>query len=182
LRAATYRRAALHRHPDPFHQDMPTLTQKAVDNFDKFLELTKYPCKAVRIPYENTTLPGYLCINKNAVNPAPTIIYNQGKDGWMEDGKNVVDESIQRGYHVLLYDGPGMGRTIRLQKLPFRHDWEKVVSSVIDYVELQPEVDDDNLALISLSLGGFLAPRAACFEHRLKALVPNPGGKCKSYP
>ncbi|CAB9524994.1 20-hydroxy-prefusarin hydrolase FUS2 [Seminavis robusta] len=175
LRAATYRRASLHRHPDPFHEEVPIVTQQAVDNFEKFLALTSYPCKAVQIPYEDTTLPGYLCINRNAANPAPLIIYNQGKDGWMEDGKNVVDEAMQRGYHVLLYDGPGMGRTIRLQGLPFRHDWEKVVSAVIDFAIDQPQVDGDNLALISLSLGGFLAPRAACFEHRLKALVPNPG-------
>ena len=177
LRAATYRRASLHRHPDPFHTEVAVITQQAVDNFDNFVRLTNYPCQAVRIPYEETTLPGYLCLNDQAMDPAPTIIYNQGKDGWMEDGKNVVDESMKRGYHVLLYDGPGMGRTIRLQSLPFRHDWENVITPIIDYLEEQPQVDSNNLALISLSLGGFLAPRAACFEHRLKALIPNPGGK-----
>lgn len=47
-------------------------------------------------------------------------------DGWAEDGKFVVDESLPRGYNVLLFDGPGMGQVIRLQGLPFRHDWEKV--------------------------------------------------------
>jgi pimeloyl-ACP methyl ester carboxylesterase len=176
LRAATYRRASLHRHPDPFHPDVPVITQKAVENFDRFVALTDYPCKYVRIPYENTSLPGYLC-SSDLTNSevAPTIIYNQGKDGWLEDGKNYADEALARGWHVLLYDGPGMGRTIRLQGLPFRHDWEVVMTAVIDFAESQPQVDSDNLAHISLSLGGFLAPRAACFEHRLKALVPNPG-------
>lgn len=69
-----------------------------------------------------------------------------------------------------------MGRTIRLQGLHFRHDWEAVMTAVIDFAEEQPEVDAHNLAHISLSLGGFLAPRAACFEYRLKAFIPNPGG------
>lgn len=147
-----------------------------MDNFDKFLALTNYPCKSVQIPYEDTTLPAYLCLSPKATNPAPTIIYNQGKDGWMEDGKNVVDEAMERGWHTLLFDGPGMGRTIRLQELPFRHDWEVVMTAVIDFAVSQSQVDSDNLAHISLSLGGFLAPRAACFEHRLKALVANPGG------
>lgn len=36
-------------------------------------------------------------------------------------------------------------------------------------------VDKDNIALISVSLGGYLGPRAAAFEHRLKALIANPG-------
>ena len=177
LRAATYRRASLHRHPDPFLDQVEVITKAAVANWDNFVRLTNYPCEYVQIPYEDTFLPGYLCMNPNVNHPVPTIIYNQGKDGWMEDGKAVVDESMKRGYHVLLYDGPGMGRTIRLQDLPFRHDWENVIGPIIDFLEDQPKVDSDNLALISLSLGGFLAPRAACFEHRLKAVVPNPGGK-----
>jgi hypothetical protein len=29
--------------------------------------------------------------------------------------------------------------------------------------------------MISISLGGYLGPRAAVYEHRLKALIPNPG-------
>jgi hypothetical protein len=176
LRAATYRRASLHRHPDPYDPNVPTITQKAADDFDKFLTLTGYPCNFVEIPYEDTFLPGYLCISDKAGNmPAPTIIYNQGKDGWMEDGKNVVDEAHVRGWHVLLFDGPGMGRCIRLQGLPFRYDWELVMTAVIDYARAQPKVDANKLAHISLSLGGLLGPRAACYEHRLKALVPNPG-------
>lgn len=126
LRAATYRRAALHRHPDPYHAEVPIQSQLAVDAFEKFLVEFEYPCKPVKIPYEDTTLPGYLCINPNVQGPAPTIIFQEGKDGWAEDGKFVVDESLPRGYHVLLFDGPGIGKVMRLQGLPFRHDWENV--------------------------------------------------------
>jgi pimeloyl-ACP methyl ester carboxylesterase len=152
------------------------MAQLEVDAFEKFLALADYPCQSVRIPYEDDqTLPGYLCLNPNVHGPAPTIIFNEGKDGWAEDGKYVVDEGMKRGYNVLLFDAPGMGKTIRIQGLPFRHDWEKVMTPVIDYLLTIPEVDPDGLAHISVSLGGFLAPRAAVFEHRLKALIPNPG-------
>lgn len=176
LRASTYYRAALHRHPDPsYAKEVATIAQQAVDAFEHFLILSNYPCEPVRIPYQDgVTLPGYLCIttpNKKA----PTIIFNEGKDGWAEDGKFIVDAAIVRGYQVLLYDGPGMGKTIRLQGLPFRHDWEHVLTPVIDYLETIPEVDCDNLALISMSLGGFLGPRATVFEHRLKAQIANAG-------
>lgn len=68
-----------------------------------------------------------------------------------------------------------MGKVIRLQNLPFRYDWENVLSKVLDYVSNIAEVDENRLALISVSLGGFLGPRAAIFDHRLKALVANPG-------
>ena len=160
------------------------MAQTAVDAFDKFVALTKYPCESVRIPYEtNTTLPGYLCLNPHngRDNPTPTIIFNEGKDGWMQDGKFVVDEAMKRGYSVLLWDGPGMGQTIRLQQLPFRVDWEHVLGPVIDYLEGIPQVDKDKLALVSVSLGGFLGPRAAIFDHRLKALVANSGGEWQTH-
>ncbi len=177
LRASTYYRASLHRHPDPFHPEVPEIAQLAVDTFNQFLELSDYPCLPVRIPYQDdVTLPGYLCItSSNNRSVSPTIIFNEGKDGWAMDGKFVVDEAIQRGYNVLLWDGPGMGPTIRLQGLPFRHDWENVLTPLIDYLETIPQVDSSNLALISMSLGGFLGPRATVFEHRLKAQIANAG-------
>lgn len=63
LRASTYYRASLHRHPDPFATEVATITQQAVNAFEQFLKLSKYPCEPVRIPYQDgITLPGYLCI------------------------------------------------------------------------------------------------------------------------
>lgn len=159
---------------------MALIAQQAVDAFAQFLELSDYPCESVRMPYEDTTLPGYLCLNPSVTGPAPIILFNEGKDGWAEDGKFVVDGAMDRGYHVLLWDGPGMGRVIRLQGLPFRHDWENVLTPVIDYVETLEQVDKDRIALISVSLGGYLGPRAAVFDHRLKALVANTGGTISS--
>ena len=88
----------------------------------------------MKIPYEDTTLPGYLCIGPNINGPAPTIIFQEGKDGWAEDGKFIVDEAVPRGYNVLLFDGPGIGKVMRLQGLPFRHDWENVSSMQIVYL------------------------------------------------
>lgn len=175
LRAATYYRASLHRHPDPFDPEVKAMAEKEVEVYKKFLALTKYPCESVAIPYENTTLPGYLCINPNVQGPAPTIMFNEGKDGWAEDGKFIVDAAMTRGYNVLLWDGPGMGKTIRIQGLVFRHDWENVVTPIIDYLVTIPKVDPKQIAMITLSLGGFLGPRAALFEKRLRGLVANPG-------
>lgn len=176
LREATYRRAALHRHPDPFAPEVATQSGEAMAAFERFLNETNYPCQPVKIPYEDDYyLPAYLCLNPNAKGPAPTILFNEGKDGWAEDGKFGVDECMARGYHAVLWDGPGMGKVIRLQGLPFRHDWENVVTPLVDYLVDLEEVDEENLAMISVSLGGYLGPHALAFEHRIKALIANPG-------
>lgn len=175
LRAATYYRAALHHAPAPTAPEVPLLAQRAVDHFQKFLSLSDSPCEPVRIPYEATTLPGYFCTSPIAAGPAPVLIFHEGRDGWAEDGRFFSDEAMKRGFHVLMFDGPGMGQVIRLQGLVFRPDWERVITPVVDYVVARPEVDPSRIGLMAVSMGGFLGPQAATKEHRLAVLVANPG-------
>ncbi|HMA95038.1 MAG TPA: alpha/beta fold hydrolase [Polyangiaceae bacterium] len=175
LRAASYYRAALHRHPNPSDNAVREMTELEVRMFTKYLSLSDSRGEAVQIPYENTTLPGYFFHSRLAQGNAPVVIVHEGRDAWAEDTKYLVDAALARGYHALAFDGPGMGKVIRTQGLPFRHDWENVITPVVDYVVRQPGVDPQRVALIGLSMGGYLAPRAAAFEHRLKLVVANPG-------
>ncbi len=78
---------------------------------------------------------------------------------------------MRRGYNCLTFDGPGQGAPIREQHLHFRYDWEAVVTPAVDYALTRPDVDGTNLALMGMSLGGFLAARAAAFEHRFRAAI-----------
>jgi alpha-beta hydrolase superfamily lysophospholipase len=78
---------------------------------------------------------------------------------------------IDRGYHVLTFDGPGQPSAIHEHHLPFRPDWEHVVGPVLNHLATYPQVDPQRIALLGLSLGGMLAPRAAAFEPRIAALV-----------
>lgn len=60
------------------------------------------------------------------------------------------------------------------KKFPFRFDWEKVVTPVIDFLLNNKEkynVDIERIALMGMSQGGYLAARAAAFEHRLSACI-----------
>jgi dienelactone hydrolase len=50
-----------------------------------------------------------------------------------------------------------------------------VVTPVVDYLLTRPEVDPARLALMGVSLGGYLASRAAAFEYRVAALIANDG-------
>lgn len=62
---------------------------------------------------------------------------------WAEDTRWIYDGLLERGIHCLIFDGPGQGYALRLNKLPFRYDWENVMTPVIDYaVRAFPETEE----------------------------------------
>ena len=175
LRAATYYRLGLHRNHHPGSQQVADAALHQAEAFARYLALSGSPCKAVTIPYEETNLPGYFCRATRRDGDAPVVIFNSGRDVWAEDAKVVADQALMRGYHVLLFDGPGQGRALRVQGLPFRPDWEQVITPVVDFALRQQGVDPQRLALWGESMGGYLVPRAAAYEHRLRVAIANPG-------
>jgi hypothetical protein len=61
---------------------------------------------------------------------------------------------------------------VRRQKnLSFIPEWEKVVTPMVDYLVAQPEVDSSRIGLMGYPMRGWLAVRAAVFEHRLAAVM-----------
>ena len=130
--------------------------------------------EAVSIPFEGTTLPGYFF--PAGPQPGPTLILTSGYDSSAEELYHFgADSALERGYHVLAFDGPGQGAALLQQGLLLRPDWENVVTPVVDYALTRPEVDPGRIGLVGLSLGAHLAPRAASGEHRLAALVADCG-------
>lgn len=175
LRAADYYRAALMHYPR--HEDPRLLraTRLSVDCHDKALGLLSMPAQPVRIPYEGTTLPGYFYRSPVAGDKAPLLIVFEGFHAWPEETKYLADAALKRGYHCLQFHGPGQGLPLREQGLPFRPDWERVVTPVVDFALGLPGVDPERLALMGISFGGALAPRAVAFEQRIKICIANPG-------
>jgi alpha-beta hydrolase superfamily lysophospholipase len=134
------------------------------------------PPEILQIPYEGTTLPGYFF--RAGPDPAPraTVILTGGYDGTAEELYFANGAAaLARGYHVLAFDGPGQGAALVRQGLVLRPDWEAVITPVVDYLLTRPDVDPDRVALIGLSLGAHLAPRAASAEHRLAACIADCG-------
>ena len=75
----------------------------------------------------------------------------------------------------MIFEGPGQGSQLFLENIPFRPDWEKVVTPIVDLLEQRNDVNQKQIALRGISFGGELTPRAAAFEHRIAALVADPG-------
>ena len=131
----------------------------------------------VRIPYGRTSLPGWLLRPPGAAaGRRPTIIFNNGNDAQLI-GLYVYGaaEAVALGYNALLFEGPGQGSMLFQRGIGFRPDWEAVITPIVDYLVGRPDVDPGRIALVGWSQGGALAARAAAFEHRLAALVLDPG-------
>lgn len=104
----------------------------------------------------------------------PTLMVHGGFDSTLEELYSfAAAPALERGYNCLTFEGPGQGNVIRKQKLPFRHDWERVVTPVLEFMLSKREfrVDPRHIALMGISMGGYLAARAVAFEPRFSAVV-----------
>lgn len=149
---------------------------KQMAAFDAGLALGPHPAAPIRIPCEDTTLPAYVIPAAGRESETrPTIIFTNGYDATITDMyfASAVAAS-RRGYHCVLFDGPGQGELLYQQNIAMRPDWEAVVTPVVDVVAALPIVDADKIVLSGWSLGGHLAPRAATGEHRLAAVIADP--------
>lgn len=175
LRASNYYRSAeFFLHNQPSDPRLVATWKKSRECFQNSLSCSKKKVSFVRIPYENTTLPGYLCFASEE--KRPLVIVQSGFDGTAEELYfQIAVHANSRGFHCLLFEGPGQGEMIREQGIPFRYDWEKVVSPVVDFAEAQPYTDPSRIALYGLSFGGYLVPRALAFEKRIKLGIANGG-------
>ena len=67
----------------------------------------------------------YLKASHTDRKPRPVILIANGYDGAMEEILHINGfAALQRGYNVILYEGPGMATVRRYQKLGFVFDWE----------------------------------------------------------
>lgn len=119
--------------------------------------------KRIMVPYGTGHLYGFrltpLLPDKG------TIIIHGGFDSYIEEFYSLGIAFCESGYHVVMFDGPGQGNTLMLEKMPMTHEWEKPVAAVLDYFGL------DNVTLIGISLGSYLAIRAASLEARVQRVI-----------
>jgi hypothetical protein len=146
--------------------------------WDRVVELMPVPGERFAIPYEGTTLPGWFFRAPDAApgERRPLVVVNNGSDGatsqmWAQGGA----AAAERGWHWTTFDGPGQQSALFEQGIPFRPDWEAVLTPVLDALLVRPEVDPERIAVIGISQGGFWIPRALAFEHRFAAAVADPG-------
>jgi pimeloyl-ACP methyl ester carboxylesterase len=94
-----------------------------------------------------------------------TVLLHGGFDSFMEELFDWALELAEGGFRVILFEGPGQGAVLREHGLPMTPQWEKPVGAVLDHFRIE------RATLVGISLGGYLAPRAAAFEPRIERVV-----------
>ena len=180
-RAATYYATALYRisgTTDYSAERELELWRRQRACWERIVDLQTVPGERISIPYEDTTLEGFFFRAPDAApgEQRPLVVMNNGSDGatsamWLEGGA----AAAERGYHWMTFDGPGQQAALYEQDIPFRHDWEAVLTPVLDSILQRADVDEDRVALIGVSQAGYWVPRAIGFEHRFTAAVADCG-------
>jgi dienelactone hydrolase len=142
--------------------------------WDGFVGTTRWPVERIDIPYEGTTMPGWLFHPDGAT--GRTLVMTNGSDGslsgfWCE----AAEGGLERGYRVLMFDGPGQQSMLFERGIPFRPDWEHVLSPVLDLLTARGDVDPARIGLYGVSQAGYWVARALAFEHRFAAAIADGG-------
>lgn len=177
LRASTYWRAGMFYYSNPEDPRMLEATQASLKCYQRYIELSGHPGEYVEFPYEDSFLPGYFYRSPVAKEKAPLLVFTPGRDTFAEDTRWLYEVALRRGYHCLVYDGPGQGFALRLNGHLFRTDWENVLSPMIDHLleKFPGIIDESRMGLVGIGFGGYLSPRVAAFDKRFKVCVVNPG-------
>lgn len=132
----------------------------------------------VTIPCGGGTLPGWFFRPAPAPEGAtpPTLVAVNGSDGSRASlYAAVVAPALRRGYNVLVFDGPGQQSELFEKDVPFRPDWEHVLTPVFDTVARLDGVDAMRIAVYGISQGSYWVARALAFEDRFAAAITDPG-------
>ncbi|MET0745025.1 MAG: alpha/beta hydrolase, partial [Microvirga sp.] len=89
--------------------------------FEKAAALIEPPGERLAIGFEGAELPAYLFRAPGAAAPRPLLIATNGYDATIYEmflGQAVP--GLRRGYHCLIFDGPGQGAVLYEQGIPIR--------------------------------------------------------------
>lgn len=124
----------------------------ALERFDVPYGAAALP--AVRIRAAGDGVPG---------SPRTLVVFG-GFDSYLEEVVGFLAHLVSAPFDIVAFDGPGQGSAL-LRGLKLTNAWERPVGAVLDALGLR------SCALLGISLGGYLAMRAASFEPRVERVV-----------
>jgi alpha-beta hydrolase superfamily lysophospholipase len=145
--------------------------EKNVRAFYEGLDTLGVHYERIRVPYGTHHLNALYFPGNEGAKTKPLIVACGGFDSTMEELYFViVAGALERGYSVLVYEGPGQGSVLREQGLTFTPEWERPTGAVLDAF-LQSHSRPVRIVLFGMSMGGYLMPRAAAFDTRIDGVI-----------
>ncbi len=131
--------------------------------------LLDVPLRAIEVPFEGGTLPGYYL--EQDPPPRPTVLMIGGGDTFREDLFYFAGyPGWKRGYHVLMVDLPGQGKT-PAHAMHFRVDAAKPIGAALDWLEAHATVQPQQIAVYGVSGGGYFTAQAVAADPCLQAWI-----------
>ncbi len=170
FRAYNYRRAPLVFMRPTDARYRPTY-EAAKQLFRMAADLCEPPLEPFVIPFEGGALSGYMLRPDDTSTPKKTLLMFGGGDTFVEDLYFYIGPAgLKRGYNVVIVDLPGQG-ILPDDGLVMRADVEVPMKAIVDHVLSYADVDANRLAAYGISAGGYLVPRAATVEKRIRACI-----------
>jgi alpha-beta hydrolase superfamily lysophospholipase len=154
---------------DPDDARAHAMYAKHLDCFREFAEQRDPQIELVDIPFGEQVIPAYIVPALSGARPGPACLLSDGLDANKEEMFYVALSLARRGITTVAFDGPGQGSALRVHGMAARHDFDKPVTAIVDWLERRPEVDAGRIGIVAASWGGYYAPRAVAFEKRIKA-------------
>jgi 2,6-dihydroxypseudooxynicotine hydrolase len=165
LLAAMAYHFACNNFPQDLEQYIPA-HNKRVALYAKAAPYLEPPAERHEAAFRHFRMPAYLRVPAVAEKP-PVVVIISGLESTKEEARTMEDGFLRRRMATFTFDGPGQGETWFQGGMIV--DFERATSAVIDYLEKLPQVDAARLGVFGPSMGGYLAPRSAASDERIKA-------------
>lgn len=116
-----------------------------------------------KVPYKDAALP--VMYKKHSKGSKGTILLHGGYDSFIQEFVRYMLYLYEAGYDIYMFEGFGQGEALCRYHLKMHPDWENCTTPILDYFNL------NDVTIVGISLGGYLAPRAASVEKRIKRVV-----------
>ena len=118
--------------------------------------------KYEQVSFEDYRIPVYYSVREDAKG---TMIFHGGYDSIIQEFLGLYGYFRDQGYNIYFYEGPGQGEVLFRCGVRMTHEWEHCTGAVLDHFGF------DDVTIIGISLGGYLATRAAAYDKRISRVV-----------
>jgi hypothetical protein len=113
--------------------------RRSIDAFARYAERCDPPIEYVEVPYEGRSFPAWFVPGAGGAARKSALIYLPGLDSTKEQGIPFALAMADRGFGVLLPDGPGVGEAVQFLGMPNRYDYEVPGKADFDYLASRPD-------------------------------------------